>query len=163
MATKKKVTKTTRAKPADAVDVGLLEDTFAALAPQGPALVQRFYEELFRRYPDIKPLFAGVSLKHQQKKLLAALVQVVNRLRQPEALDQVLTDLGARHQHYGVKPEHYEAVASTLLDVMREFAGELWTEAVHAAWSRALNRVATTMIQAYQPTEAKRITSQVTK
>lgn len=149
MAVKQKPTKKTARPPAEALPVALLEDTFAALAPHGPAMVARFYEELFRRYPEVQPLFAHVSLQEQQNKLLAALALVVNNLRKPAVLQQTLSALGARHQAYGATPEHYEAVASTLLDVMQEFAGELWTDDVQNAWRQALQSVAAGMLQAY--------------
>jgi len=137
-------------KPGTGLDVDLLEQTFAALAPQGEALVKRFYAELFERYPDVKPMFDNTTVADQEKKLLVALQLVVNSLRKPEALVNVLGHLGSKHHEYGARPEHYTAVAETLLDVMAEFAGELWTDDVHAAWSEALNTVATTMLAAEQ-------------
>lgn len=135
------------------LNVDLLEETFAALAPQGEALVGRFYEELFARYPDVKPMFANTSVAEQEKKLLGALVLVINSLRKPKALVAALTGLGAKHHEYGAKPEHYTAVAETLLDVMAEFAGDLWTEEVQEAWTEALNTVASTMLAAEHPDE----------
>ncbi|VAW95210.1 Methyl-accepting chemotaxis sensor/transducer protein [hydrothermal vent metagenome] len=133
-------------KNVSGLDVALLEKTFAALVPQGEALVKRFYEELFERYPDVKPMFDNTTVADQEKKLLAALQLVVNSLRKPEALANTLAHLGRKHHEYGARPEHYTAVVETLLGVMAEFAGELWTDDVHAAWSRALNTVATTML-----------------
>ncbi|NOX90875.1 MAG: PAS domain S-box protein [Gammaproteobacteria bacterium] len=132
------------------LNIDLLEQTFSALAPQGEALVKRFYAELFDRYPDVKPMFDNTTVADQEKKLLAALQLVVNSLRKPEALANALGHLGSKHHGYGARPEHYTAVAETLLDVMAEFAGELWTDEVHAAWSEALSTVATTMLAAKQ-------------
>ncbi len=135
----------------EALNVDLLEQTFAALAPQGDALVRRFYEELFKRFPQVVPLFENAAPADQRRKLLAALKLVVNNLRNPERLTRALSELGAKHQAYGAKPEYYPAVASTLLDVMQELAGDLWTPAVGSAWSTALNTVAEIMIMAYRP------------
>ena len=133
------------------LNVDLLEETFAALAPQGEALVARFYEELFARHPGVKPMFANTSVAEQEKKLLGALVLVINSLRKPKALVTALTSLGEKHHAYGAKPEHYTAVAQVLLDVMEEFAGDLWTEEVEEAWTEALNTVASTMLAAENP------------
>ncbi len=134
-----------------ALNVDLLEQTFAALAPQGDALVKRFYEELFKRFPQVVPLFENAAPADQRRKLLAALKLVVNNLRNPERLTRALSELGAKHQGYGARPEYYPAVASTLLDVMQELAGDLWTPEVGSAWSAALNTVAEIMIKAYRP------------
>jgi methyl-accepting chemotaxis protein len=136
------------------LDVKLLEDSFALLAPQGERLVQRFYDELFSRYPAVKPLFGNTTQEAQQKKLLAALGLVVNNLRNPEALAEALTAMGQRHQGYGALPEHYPAVVSTLLDVMKELAGNAWNNQLHAAWEKALNTVSDVMISAYENRES---------
>lgn len=45
----------------------LLEQSFAALAPQGEALAARFYQRLFDNYPEVKPLFKGIAIEGQQK------------------------------------------------------------------------------------------------
>ncbi len=162
----KRITKkTTKKAPAKAVsrgekyvsplglDVEILESSFAALAPQADALVKRFYEELFKRYPAVKPLFKNTTPAKQRKKLVAALGLLVNNLRKPDELVPVLQQMGVRHESYGAEPEHYSAVAETLLDVMADFAGDLWTNEVKNAWQAALNTVATTMINAYGTSE----------
>lgn len=135
------------------LDIELLEQSFAVLAPQGEQLVARFYEELFSRYPGVKPLFKNTDQKLQQKKLLASLVLVVNNLRNPDTLVAALTEMGKRHQGYGAVAEHYPAVTETLLAVMQELAGDAWTDKVHAAWSKALSTVASVMLEAYEDLE----------
>jgi len=132
----------------------LLEESFAALAPQGEALAARFYQRLFENYPDVIPLFSGISPGEQQKKLLAALVLLVQNLHKPDVLSEYLRGLGVRHAHYGVTAEHYPLVAESLLAAMEELAGDLWTAEVERAWENTLDTVATIMLQAYEPVEA---------
>ena len=81
------------------LNVELLEQTFKALAPHGEAVVQRFYDELFNRYPQVRPLFRNVSQQDQQRKLLNALKLVISNLRNPSVLKETLKTLGRRHQH----------------------------------------------------------------
>lgn len=140
------------------LNVELLEQTFNALAPYGDRLVERFYDELFNRYPQVKPLFRNTTRQEQQRKLLSALNLVIRNLRNPEVLTETLQNLGRRHQSYGAVPGHYQAVASTLLDVMQEFGGSLWTPAVHRAWSDALQTIAEIMLNAYDKTVDKMAT-----
>jgi len=135
------------------LDVVTLEQTFSLLAPRAEELVARFYEELFDRFPDVRPMFANTTPQKQQKKLLTALKLVINNLRKPDTLVNALQGLGARHQNYGAIAAHYPAVASTLLDVLEEFAGDAWTDSIHDAWSNALNTIAETMLNAYQAPE----------
>ncbi len=137
----------------DQQQIEILEETFAKLAPQGEQLVEKFYEKLFSRYPQVKPLFANVDQKEQQKKLLSGLVLVINNIRKPEALGPALTSMGKRHQQYGVVAEQYPLVADTMLEVMGELAGDLWTDDVKRAWTNALNTVATAMLDAYENSE----------
>jgi len=73
--------KTTKAKTTAKTETEIVEETFAALAPQGEALATRFYERLFEKYPETTPLFDDISIKGQQKKLLASLVLLVQNLR----------------------------------------------------------------------------------
>ncbi len=137
----------------DQKQIELLEETFAELAGSGELLVEKFYSQLFKRFPDVKPMFANVDQKEQEKKLLSGLVLVINNIRKPEALGPALASMGKRHQKYGAVAEHYPAVAETLLDVMSEFAGDLWTDEVKQAWTNALNTVATAMLEAYETPE----------
>ena len=134
--------------------VQLLEDSFALLAPQGEELVERFYGELFERFPAVIPMFEGTDRKEQERKLLAALKLVVNSLRKPEALSKALAELGERHQGYGALPDHYGAVASTLLDVMAEMAGDAWNDELSKAWQGAISQVGEMMLNAYGTMEA---------
>jgi methyl-accepting chemotaxis protein len=129
------------------LNVELLEQSFKLVAPKGDALVARFYKRLFEEYPAVKPMFQGVSPKEQQKKLLAAIVLVIQNLRHPDRLTKALQQLGGRHAGYGAKPPHYDAVAKTLLEVFGEFAGSAWTPPVKKAWADALGAVKTIMLE----------------
>ena len=81
----------------ESLRIELLEESFQLLAPQGELLVDRFYSELFRRHPGVKPLFANVDMKRQKQHLLSALVLVVSNLRNPAMLRPALTSMGRRH------------------------------------------------------------------
>jgi methyl-accepting chemotaxis protein len=161
----KKAMKASKAKEQHplGLDVEVLEDSFELLAPRAEELVARFYEELFERYPSVKPLFKNTTTKQQQKKLVAALQLVIENLRNPDALAAVLKEMGARHQGYGAEVPHYGAVASTLLDVMEEFAGKAWTKQVNAAWSNALNVIADAMLSGYTDSEDETMATNVSK
>jgi len=128
------------------LDIDLLEQSFEEIAPKGETLVMRFYEELFKRFPAVKELFKNTSIEDQRKKLLSAIKLVVSNIRNPQVLKESLVNLGNRHKDYGAKPEHYQAVKSTLLDVMQEVAGTSWNTAKKQTWDNALQYVASTML-----------------
>lgn len=131
------------------LDFETLEVSFAAIAPDGKRLVERFYEELFERHPAVMPLFEGSDMKSQRAKLLAALKLIIANVRNMDALLPALQELGQRHQKYGAEPEHYIAVADVLIAVMAEIAGDQWTEQMQQAWRGALNAIAGIMLGAY--------------
>ena len=135
----------------EGLKVDILQESFNALAPRANELVSRFYEELFLRHPEVKPLFAHADLAHQKKKLVGALQLVVNSLRNPEGLAHTLAKLGEKHQLYGAIDKHYDAVAHVMLFVMREMAGDLWTKKVETAWKEALSTIKQIMLSAYRP------------
>ena len=132
------------------LDVETLETSFNLLAPQAEELVRRFYEELFKRAPAVIPMFANTTPESQQTKLLAALKLVIENVRKPEALAPALTAMGERHQGYGVLPEQYPIVATTLIDVMKSMAGDAWNITIEAAWTHALDVIAKVMLDAYK-------------
>ena len=148
---KKVATESTSASEGDGnMNIDILEKTYSALESQGEALTKRFYEELFRQHPEVKPMFGGTTVESQHKKLWAAIQLVAANLRKPDALKSALTDLGQRHEGYGAVAAHYPVVAEILLGVMHEFAGDLWTKEVENAWTEALGVIAEVMLSAYK-------------
>jgi len=134
-------------------DTELIEESFAALADQGEAIVAEFYRHLFEHYPELEPLFENTAPAAQRKKLLAALKLLVQNLRKPDVLQGYLKELGARHQGYGVEPDDYDKVAHSLLSVLGARAGALWTDDVEQAWTGTLLTVKELMTGAYGPVE----------
>jgi methyl-accepting chemotaxis protein len=50
------------------MQIDILESSFALLAPRGTELVARFYERLFERYPEVKPMFRHVDMIWRSNK-----------------------------------------------------------------------------------------------
>ena len=135
------------------LNIELLEETFAALAPRGDELVADFYERLFERHPEVQPMFAGADMREQQTKLLGALATVVKSLRKPDELVPVLQELGVRHGALGAVAAHYDAVGPVLLESMAQIAGDAWTDEVEQAWAEAYGLIASVMIEAADDAE----------
>lgn len=148
-----KSTPTPAKDPSAKTDTEYVEESFSALADKGQQIVADFYAHLFQHYPELAPLFDDISKAGQQKKLLAALTLLVKSLRDPDILQAYLKGLGARHQSYGVEPHDYGKVANSLLVVLEQHAGELWTFDVKTAWEKTLNTVAQIMQSAYESVE----------
>ena len=123
------------------LDVELLRASFEQVVARDPALTHRFYNVLFDRYPQVKPLFGRNSRTRQEKMLTEALVAVVDHLEDAPWLEHQLGAMGAKHVEYGVTDEMYEWVGDSLLRTLAEVAGEAWTPAVAAAWPAAYGAI----------------------
>ncbi|HET9442236.1 MAG TPA: globin domain-containing protein [Acidimicrobiales bacterium] len=124
-----------------ALDVELLRSSFALVAEREPQLTIRFYEILFDRYPQVRPLF-GVWNRNQAQMLQDALMAVVDHLEDAPWLASTLAGLGRTHLDYGVTPEMFAWVGECLLATLADVAGRDWTPALEAAWAEAYGAVA---------------------
>ncbi|MGD1853399.1 MAG: globin family protein [Leptolyngbyaceae cyanobacterium] len=138
-------------QPAPAEDSGLevelLEQSFALVAPQADALIATFYNHLFTDYPEAKPLFEHTDMTKQKAMLKGGLVMVVENLRKPEVLSKALKGLGARHVKYGALPAHYPLVGNSLLKSLEQYAGTAWTTDVKKAWTNAYGVITELMLE----------------
>jgi hemoglobin-like flavoprotein len=136
-----------------ALDTDLLRNSFELVTEKEPELTHRFYDHLFERYPDVRPMFSRRSRDRQEQMLQDALVAVVDHLDDAPWLEGTLTALGAKHVEYGVTPEMYDWVGECLLLTLAEVAGEAWNDALHKAWSDAYGAIAGLMIQGAEDVE----------
>lgn len=129
------------------LNVPLLRSSFDLVAPKADFLAQTFYETLFKNHPEVKPLFDGVEIEDQQKKLIQSLIVIVKSLEQPEKLSSFLKELGARHLDYQVSTVHYPLVQETMLIALEKTAGDAWNEELYDAWDEALKTISSIMIE----------------
>ena len=130
-----------------ALQIELLETSFQKITPRGEAFVTAFYERLFMNYPQTRAFFDSTNMKEQRKKLLGALILVIQNLKKPEVLKSALQGLGQRHVAYGVLPEHYPIVGTILLETFADFLGDDWTPEYHDAWAQAYEAVCSIMLE----------------
>ncbi|MDJ0555796.1 MAG: globin domain-containing protein [Microcoleaceae cyanobacterium MO_207.B10] len=137
--------------------IELIEQSFEQIKPNAEKFAASFYENLFVAYPEAKPLFANTDMEKQQKKLLDALILVVENLRHPEVLKEVVQALGSRHVNYGVLQQHYPLVGKALLQTLKQYLGKYWTPEVKAAWIYAYGGITKLMLKgANYPEKAER-------
>lgn len=127
--------------------VELLIKSFEKVKLCGDEFAASFYENLFKNYPEVKPLFTKTNMKNQEKKLLNSLVLVVENLRNPEALSPVLKALGARHVGYGAIPKYYGPVGEALMMTFEQYLLEEWTPELKKAWLDAYRAITNLMLK----------------
>ncbi|HEX2012657.1 MAG TPA: globin family protein [Roseateles sp.] len=131
-------------------EIALVRNSFAQIEPIAPQAATMFYAHLFRVDPKLRALFRG-DMRAQGAKLMQMIGAAVALLDRPEQLLPVLRKLGARHQGYGVKDEHYASVGAALIQTLEQGLGPAFTPAARVAWLAVYELVCRTMQAAEQP------------
>lgn len=126
--------------------VNRVRASYAEVSLQADRLVDRFYQLLFERNPDVRALFPA-DMARQKQHLIAALGLICKNIDCLDILEGSLMDLGAQHVAYGAKPEHYPLVRDCLLDSIQECSGQGWTPQLRGDWFEALNAICTIMLR----------------
>jgi hemoglobin-like flavoprotein len=130
------------------MDAALLETSLALVDTPDDGLTVRFYDLLFERHPEVRPLFSD-DLGRQAKMLRSAIVSVVDHHDDPIWLTETLGELGARHASWGVVAPMYGAVTECMVAAMAEIGGDAWTPQMNDSWVEALDAVAGLMMLGY--------------
>ena len=124
--------------------IDALRSSWARVEPIGEQAAKLFYARLFELDPSLRMLFRG-DRAAQGRKLLAALRATVAAVDRFDDLRPVLADLGARHQGYGVRAEHYDTVRAALLWTLQRGLEPHYRAETDAAWRAAYAAVAQAM------------------
>ncbi|SON54786.1 Nitric oxide dioxygenase [Hartmannibacter diazotrophicus] len=124
--------------------VKLVQESFQKVAPIADAAADIFYNRLFEVAPEVRSMFPA-DMSDQKGKLMKTLGVAVQNLHQVQTILPVVQELGAKHVAYGVKPEHYDTVGSTLLYTLEKGLGDAWTPELKDAWTETYVTVATVM------------------
>ncbi|MEP9384518.1 globin domain-containing protein [Nocardioides cheoyonin] len=123
------------------MDKDILTESLLLVDGQEHALTPRFYEILFTRYPEVRPMFS-TDIRPQTAMLREAIVAVLDHLDDAVWLGDTLGALGRRHAGWGVTAPMYDAVAQCMIAAMEELGGDAWTPEMTAQWTEALGAVA---------------------
>lgn len=109
-----------------------------------------FYEALLARHHEIRPYFEGIDLRHQAVLLTMQLtvIEGYQRLRSP-SMRLYLQYLGTKHHTRGIPSELYGPFRDTLLDALRRFLEEGWTEELENGWKAAIDDASAVMFEGY--------------
>ena len=132
--------------PMTADDRRLIRTSFDALRDMASPVALLFYGRLFEVDPSARRLF-HIDLAVQAQKIMTTLDWVVKSLDEFESMRPALADLGRQHADYGVRPEQYETVTSSLMWAFAHALGPDFDAATHSAWKRALSAVSAAMLE----------------
>jgi hemoglobin-like flavoprotein len=120
----------------DSTTIGRLRESISLLPIGDLGPVQQFYVRLFELAPDARTLFTG-QIDLQAKKFADMLAWVIAHLEKPDQLCREMHALGARHNSYGVRVDHYAPVGSALIWMFQHALGNRFTPEMEEAWLEA--------------------------
>lgn len=119
--------------------IDLVKATVPALETHGLAVTQRMYERMFQN-SDIRDLFNQShhgETGSQPKALTAAVVAYARNIDNLGALASRVERIAQKHVGLNILPEHYPAVAESLLGAIKDVLGDAATDEILAAWGEA--------------------------
>ena len=126
--------------------VDLVKSTVSVVQREAERFSMVFYDRLFELEPATRALFPS-DLTEQRGKLVDELSFLAAAVGDLPAFIENARHLGARHHHYGVRPEHFEPVELALLEALASVLGESFTAEVERAWRRLYRLIAETMLE----------------
>jgi len=130
-----------------AKEARLIRQSFEQAARHPDETSARFYRQLFTLDPSLRSLFHG-DMREQGRKLMSTLALIVDSIDRLEQLLPTVRELGVRHASYRVEEHHYATMSAALLWTLAQSAGAPFTPSARAAWSKAYDLLAHTMIAA---------------
>ncbi len=128
----------------NAEEAKILRDSFRRAIPASEEAALRMYEGVFKEEPSVRDLFSDDLVK-QQEKLVQSLAVCLDLLENPEQFTSLCQDLGARHQNYGTKPEHYALVARHMITAFGEVIQPPLSDEETRLWIRFINLICDAM------------------
>src|SRR4051812_48898175 len=113
--------------------IKLVENSWDFVLMNSDEIGKMFYRKLFETNPSLKDLFKE-DMNNQSKKLISTVTFLIHKLDNLDLVIQDVVSLGKRHSIYNVKPWHYNAVGSALLDSLEKILKDRWTYEVKMAW-----------------------------
>ena len=107
-------------------------------------VVSGFYARLFEVMPDTRELFSN-DMTAQRVKFFRELDAITHAIPNLGAFVAEAERLGNEHAGFGVQARHYRAFGQVLLDVLRDFYGDAYTEELADAWRLAYRLVSDSM------------------
>lgn len=128
-------------------EIELVEKAFAmARSEELFAQPTLFYEKLFERDPNLQPLFRE-DIGGQGMRFMRTLRTIVNALRQPGDVAEVLEPLARTHGALGVHAIDFDTMGEALIDTFKELLGPDFTAEMETAWRKAYGQIAKAMIR----------------
>ncbi len=124
----------------------LVKSTAPAIKAKAEKLTTRMYDIMFSTYPYAKPLFKNAPA-NQPQMLAIAIVGYAENLDNLPALENALNNIATHHVKTSILPDHYDWVANSLLQAIKDTLGDAATDEIMDAWGQAYWFLANNLIE----------------
>lgn len=133
----------------DQQTVDTIKATVPVLKEHGVTITTTFYQNLFAKHPEVRPLFdMGRQASLEQPKALAmTVVAAAQNIENLPAILPAVQKIAVKHCQAGVAAAHYPIVGQELLGAIKEVLGDAATDDILDAWGKAYGVIADVFIQ----------------
>lgn len=119
----------------------LVKATIPALREQGETITAIFYRNMLRAHPELNNMFNAVNqANHRQPRALTSIILAFASAINYDISELIpkLERMCNKHCSLGIKPDHYDIVATYLLAAFGQVLGPArWTPETEVAWTKA--------------------------
>lgn len=127
-----------------------IADSVQALLNSRDQVVRGFYDRFLDRHAELRHHFEQRDLELQASIVTMALVSVeAYYSHRFPATEHYLKVLGHRHYHNGIRREDFPKFRDVLLETLRDFHGEQWSDELAQEWFDAINLAVDVMLEGY--------------
>lgn len=139
--------------------LGLMAESWNAVADRRDDIARAFYQVLFDRHPDMHSLFTRTDMRAQYEKFAGMVDEIVALRAEPRRFVKSAVLLGQRHAAYGVTRAHYAPAGAALIEALASTLGPAFTPTVREAWSEGYLLMSSIMCRAAERTSERRAAS----
>ncbi|KAL8613604.1 hypothetical protein ACOMHN_022023 [Nucella lapillus] len=104
-------------------------------------------DRLFETHPDVQDAFLPFrrqkldDLKHSHElkshalRVMGTVEKCLSRIDEPEKLEALLHDLGAKHLIYNARIDYIDLIGPQFICAVQPAMGDLWTSEIESAWA----------------------------
>jgi len=111
---------------------------------------ESFYRVFFERFPEVQEHFAGLDMKRQALVLTMAVALIEQHYSSPfPATEKYIKYLGTQHHSRAIPRDLYPKWREAMLETLRQFLGQDWSDALASEWTEAIDLCTDTMFERY--------------
>ncbi|PVZ69491.1 globin domain-containing protein [Pelagibaculum spongiae] len=125
----------------------LIQHNWQGLDGVNQGFAEAYYKKLFELDPTLQSLFPA-KMQGQIDKLNQTMTTLVDAIDQLESMKPSLRALGQKHYFiYFAEKAHYPLFGEALIETLKQFSGDSWTDETEQAWRHLYQELVEAMLK----------------